>query len=94
MAGKHGPEGAVYEVQVLPAVRKALRKMDPSTRTGILRVIGNLRAIPRPLGVVQLKDRRGHLRLRIGDYRVIYTVDDETRLVTVAVAGHRREVYR
>ena len=37
---------------------------------------------------------RPWLRVRVGDYRIIYDVDDTTRTVTVAVVGHRREVYR
>jgi hypothetical protein len=35
-----------------------------------------------------------HLRVRSGDYRVIYTVDDSARVVTIAAVGHRREIYR
>ncbi len=41
-----------------------------------------------------IKAHRPYLRVRVGDYRVIYAVDDTTRVVRVAVAGHRREVYR
>ncbi len=83
-----------YTVEVLPAVRKAMRKMDPDTRAGILNIIHNLGPMPRPLGVRPLKGHRPYLRLRIGDYRIIYVVDDEARKVTVALAGHRRDIYR
>ena len=41
-----------------------------------------------------LKGHRPYLRVRTGDYRVIYAVDDQARVVTVAAVGHRREVYR
>jgi mRNA interferase RelE/StbE len=68
--------------------------MDPGPRAGILGIIANLGAIPRPLGTVALQGHRPYLRLRVGDYRIIYAVDDEARVVTVAVAGHRRDVYR
>ena len=50
--------------------------------------------MPRPAGVKPLKRHRPWLRVRVGDYRIIYDVDDTTRTVTVAVLGHRREVYR
>jgi mRNA interferase RelE/StbE len=41
-----------------------------------------------------LTGHRPYLRVRAGDYRVIYTVDDHSRVVTVAAVGHRREIYR
>jgi mRNA interferase RelE/StbE len=41
-----------------------------------------------------LKGHRPWLRIRVGDYRVIYAVDDRQQLVTVAVVGPRRDVYR
>lgn len=85
---------ASYEVEVRPAVLKALRKMDPNARTGILGVLANLRAEPRPLGCAALTGHRPYLRLRIGDYRIVYAVDDAARLVTVVIAGHRRDIYR
>jgi mRNA interferase RelE/StbE len=44
--------------------------------------------------VTPIKGHRPWLRTRAGDYRIIYDVDDRARVVTVAVVGHRREVYR
>lgn len=49
---------------------------------------------PRPPGVSAIKGHRPYLRVRTGDYRVIYAVDDADRIVTVARVQHRREVYR
>ena len=49
---------------------------------------------PKPRGVKSLKSHRPWLRIRVGDYRIIYDVNDAERLITVAVVGHRREVYR
>ena len=50
--------------------------------------------VPRPAGVKPLKGHRPWLQVRVGDYRIIYDVDNTTRTVTVTVLGHRREVYR
>ena len=47
-----------------------------------------------PQGSKSLKGHRPWLRVRVGDYRTIYDVDDTIHTVTVAVLGHRREVYR
>jgi len=55
--------------------------------------IGNLTLIPRPSGVLKLK---GHSfwRIRIGDYRVLYEIDDGERIVSIMSVCHRKDVYR
>lgn len=83
-----------YTVEVRPAVRKTLRRMHPDARAAILRILHNLGPNPRPPGIQSLTGHREYLRLRVGDYRIVYLVDDEARTVTVVLAGHRREVYR
>jgi mRNA interferase RelE/StbE len=56
-------------------------------------VIDALALEPRPHGAVRLAGRDDY-RVRVGDYRVVYAVDDDERLVTVGRIAHRREVYR
>jgi mRNA interferase RelE/StbE len=48
---------------------------------------------PRPPRATVLVGRRGYLRVRTGDYRIVYTVSDDVLLVLVVALGHRREVY-
>jgi len=48
---------------------------------------------PRPVGAVRLAGRDDY-RIRVGDYRIVYAVDDAERLVLVSRIAHRREVYR
>jgi mRNA interferase RelE/StbE len=62
-------------------------------RDRIHAVIDGLATEPRPVGVVKLAGRADY-RVRVGEYRVVYAVDDAERLVIVARIGHRREVYR
>ena len=60
------------------------------------RIISALRALsenPRPHGVKKLKGYRDYWRIRVGDYRVIYTIQNDLLLVVVIRIGHRREVY-
>ena len=83
-----------YTVDARPRVRKALRQLDPAVRQNVLARMRALASDPRPSGVEALRGHRPWLRLRAGDYRIIYAVDDEARLVTVLTVGHRREVYR
>jgi len=83
-----------YAVEARPRARKALRQLDPAARKDILAAMRALGTDPRPAGVKPLKGYRPWLRVRVGDYRIIYDVNDTIRMVTVAVVGHRREVYR
>ncbi len=72
---------------------RAYRRLHGSTRERIATAIDALSTEPRPFGVAKLA---GHddFRIRVGDYRIVYAVDDENRLVIVARIAHRRDVYR
>ncbi len=69
-----------------------LRKLDPQIRRRVQGAIALLVQDPRPPGARALKGRPG-LRVRVGDYRLIYTVHDEVLLVVVLTLRHRRDVY-
>ena len=85
---------AAYTVDARSRVRKALRQLDPTVRKDVLAKMRALATDPRPSGAEPLRGYSPWLRVRAGDYRIIYAVDDEARVVTVASVGHRREVYR
>ena len=82
-----------YRVRIEKQASKALEKIDVVIQERIVVVIRRLADNPRPSGSKKMKNRAGW-RVRIGDYRVIYGIDDERSLVSVAKIGHRREVYR
>lgn len=85
---------AVYTIDIRPRARRSLRQFDTPARKAIASAIDRLATEPRPADVTAIKGHRPWLRTRVGDYRIIYKVDERARLVTVAVVGHRREVYR
>lgn len=85
---------AAYSVDARPRVRKALRRLDPTLRNEVLAKMRALATDPRPPGTRPLRGYPSWLRVRAGDYRIIYAVDDQARVVTVAEVGHRREIYR
>jgi len=85
---------AAYTIDVRPRARRSLRQLDPPVRKAVAQAIDSLATDPRPLGFLPLTGHRPYLRVRSGDYRVIYTVDDGARVVTIAAVGHRREIYR
>jgi len=81
-----------YRIEVRPAALRALRKLDPPVRSRVQGAIALLAQDPRPPAARALKGRPG-LRVRVGDYRIIYGVHDDLLLVVVVTLGHRREVY-
>lgn len=82
-----------YRVEVRPAAVRALRKLDSKLRPRIKGAIALLAEDPRPPASRPLKARPG-FRVRVGDYRIIYTVQDDVLLIVVVTLGHRRDVYR
>ena len=81
-----------YRIEVRPAAVRALRRLDPQMRPRIQGAIALLAQDPRPPGARTLRGRPG-LRIRVGDYRITYTVEDDVLLVVIVIPGHRREVY-
>ena len=81
-----------YRIELRPAAVRALRKLDPSIRPRIQGAIALLAQDPRPPGARALQGRPG-LRVRVGDYRIIYTVEDDVLLIVVVQLGHRRDIY-
>ncbi|MFT4258810.1 type II toxin-antitoxin system RelE family toxin [Microbacterium sp.] len=81
-----------YEIEVRPAALRALKKIDRQDQARIRGAIALLAVDPRPPGAKALRGRPG-LRIRVGDYRIIYTIQDSKLLVVVVALGHRRDVY-
>jgi mRNA interferase RelE/StbE len=82
-----------YLVEIKRAAEKELDRLPEQIRARILAKLLSLEEEPRPRGVKRLWGEDSY-RLRIGDYRVLYTVDDDSQAVTIYAVGHRREVYR
>lgn len=81
-----------YRVEVLPRALKALRKVHPQDRLRIQGAIELLAEDPRPPASRQLRGRDGY-RVRVGDYRVIYAIEEDVLVVVVVALGHRSDVY-
>ncbi|HEX2307726.1 MAG TPA: type II toxin-antitoxin system RelE/ParE family toxin [Jatrophihabitantaceae bacterium] len=83
---------SLYRIELRPAAVRALRKIDSDMRGRVQGAIALLAQDPRPPAARALQGRPG-LRVRVGDYRIIYTVSDDVLLVVVVTVGHRRDVY-
>ncbi len=85
---------ARYAVFLKPAAERALTKIAQPTLRRIAKAIDNLGHDPRPSGATALQGESGLLRIRVGDYRIIYSIDNTVVTVLVVAIGHRREVYQ
>ncbi len=81
-----------YIIFILPSAQKQLTKLPDSTAGRIENKMLNLEKNPRPPGCKKLKGRDAY-RIRIGDYRVIYEINDGRLIVTIITIGNRKEVY-
>lgn len=70
------------------------RKPDKPIRQRVQTAINRLGEQPQPRGVTALRGLRGAYRLRVGDYQVVYTVEDRQLVILLVDLGHRREIYR
>lgn len=82
-----------YTVLILRRAQKELAGLTDEPYERVKNAIEALRENPRPPGCRSLTGRQGW-RIRIGNYRVIYEIDDEQRVVIVLHIGHRKDVYR
>ncbi len=82
-----------YRLFFKRSAEKELRKIPNPYLAKIMARIHSLSHNRRPAGIQMLKGENRHFRLRQGDYRVIYEINEESREVTVIKIGHRREVY-
>ena len=83
-----------YHIALAPPAARQLRKFDPQVRRRIQAALELLTAEPRPPAATQLVGGSGEWRVRTGDYRIIYEIEDDRLLILVLRVGHRREVYQ
>ena len=85
---------APYRIELTRDALRTLAKLDKPVRRRIQGAIDKLTADPRPAGMIALRGVPGAFRIRVGDYRIVYTLHDDRLLIVVIDVGHRREVYR
>jgi mRNA interferase RelE/StbE len=83
-----------YTVEVAPAAERQIRKLEPTVRRRIFQKIEALKGNPRPAGVEKLSGSENLYRVRVGDYRIIYEIEDKVTRVLVLKVGDRKEIYK
>jgi mRNA interferase RelE/StbE len=83
----------MFAVELLPSAARALSKLERSIQVRIARRIDRLAEDPRG-DAVKLRGADDIWRVRVGDYRILYRIEEDRLVVLVIRIGHRREVYR
>jgi len=81
-----------FAVEVAPPALPQLRKLDPPARRRVQAAIELLAEQPRPNGAKKLLGGEGEWRVRTGDYRIVYEIQDAVLLILVVAVGHRRDI--
>jgi len=82
-----------YRIELRPSAARALRKLEKQERTRIRGAIALLAHDPRPPGARSLRERPGY-RVRVGNYRILYTIHDEVLLIVMVSLGHRSSIHK
>jgi len=82
----------VYEIFVLPTAQRDLDKLEGSAFARIIKKVRGLTGEPRPAGCLKLTGEEGY-RLRVGDHRVLYRIDDQSKRVYLYRIKHRKDAY-
>ena len=82
-----------YSVEIIQKAQKEYLKLPESVKHRLQELILSLETEQRPVGAKKLRET-DYYRIRSGDYRIVYSIDDKARLIKVLSIGHRKEIYR
>jgi mRNA interferase RelE/StbE len=83
-----------YRVLFVSRAERGFKRLSADVQDRIISQINLLTEDPRPAGAVKLVGSDSLFRVRVGDYRIIYAVEDDFLVVLIVEIGHRREIYR
>ncbi len=83
-----------YEIHFVDSAAKEFRSLPVDIRSRIQTAVDDLKRSPRPIGVKKLRGAQELHRIRVGEYRVVYDIYDQDRLIRVTRVRHRKEAYR
>jgi mRNA interferase RelE/StbE len=84
---------AKYAIDIKPSARRELENLSDHRIARMMPKIEGLAATPRPSGCRKLRGYKDLWRIRVSDYRIVYIIDDDRRMVSVTRIAHRRDVY-
>ena len=84
---------ANYSIEIKKSAAKEIEKLPKTMMLRVLEKIKGLSSEPRPLGCKKLSGDEKY-RIRVGNYRILYSIENEMLVVYVVKVGHRREIYK
>jgi mRNA interferase RelE/StbE len=84
----------MFELKIDRGVERSLKKLPQDVAVSLLKAMKELTVEPLPHGCRKIVGTDRSYRIRVGDYRIVYEVDEAGRLVVIHAAGHRKDVYR
>ncbi len=85
---------AIYRVDFRGSAQRELDRLDRQIIARVIEAIDRLGEQPRPIGVRKLAGADNTYRVRVGEYRIVYTIDDSRQIVTIDRVRHRSDAYR
>ena len=83
----------MYDIKFKASAAKEFRKFSPHLKQRLQIAINSLKNNPRLVGYTKLKGSDNLYRFRVGDYRIVYQIDDEIKVILITRVRHRRDVY-
>jgi mRNA interferase RelE/StbE len=85
----------MYQVIIVRSAEKDIERLSSTVIKRIFPVLENLAVKPRPAGSKKLTGQKENLwRVRVGDYRIVYLIEDKIKIVEVRRVGHRKDIYQ
>ncbi len=83
----------MFQLSIKPAAEKQMDRLPAQVRQRVTKALDDLCLEPRPRGCVKLKGEDNVWRIRVGDYRIVYTIKDDELVVLVVRVAHRKDAY-
>jgi len=83
-----------YRIKIAKSAFNRLKQLPEDIKTRLIKTINGLSAEPRPGNCVPIKGKKNAYRIRKGNYRIIYTINDDNLLILIIRTGHRKDINR
>ena len=84
----------MYGIDILRAAQREIRRLDRTVQARVIERLEQLKENPRAYGTIKLQGEESTYRNRVGDYRIVFLINDELQVITVTHVGHRGDIYR
>ena len=83
-----------YSIELAKSIAKTLERIPAKQQRAIVEAIDGLKHNPRPSGTKKLKGEDGVYRIRVGEYRILYEIEDKRLIIFILKVGGRKDIYR